>query len=49
MFKWKIKGGPRSYGGQPLRHGGRATSPSTADGGQGVTILILIITILIIK
>ena len=50
MFKWKIRGDPSSYGGQPLRHGGRATSPSTADGGPGVTIPILIINeILIIE
>ena len=39
---------PRSYGGQPLRHGGRATSPSTADGGPGVTIPILIINEILI-
>ena len=48
MFKWKIRGDPSSYGGQPLRHGGRATSPSTADGGPGVTIPILIINEILI-
>ena len=43
MFKWKIRGGPSSYGSQPLQQRGRATSSSTGDG-PGVTIPLLIIT-----
>ena len=39
MFKWKIRGDPRSYGGSS-----RAAAHDGGEAGAGITISLLIIT-----